>query len=392
MRRLSLTLGLLLALVAPAAPVQALSTEAQGDRTAHTTRQGTTAPRLIVTKRVTGLNQPWDVEPIGNGRLLITERDTAHLIVADKGGKHRVRFPSDKVWVAGETGLMSLAVDPLFSQNHRFYTCSGGFLSGGRHDVRVNAWTLNQAATRARFVKKLVGGFPTSTGRHGGCRLLITRNGSLLVGTGDAAIGTNPRSLESLGGKTLRLDRMTGAPWPTNPFIGAESHTRRYIQTYGHRNVQGLAQRADGSLWSVEHGPDRDDEVNLLVDGGDYGWNPVPGYNESVPMTDFDLPGKQQAARWRSGSSTLATSGASFVYGKKWGTLNGALAVAALKATRVVFLTFDTRGKLVRKNVPQILKKFGRLRSVTLAPNGDLLVTTDTDDNGGLILRVRPAS
>jgi glucose/arabinose dehydrogenase len=349
------------------------------------------APRLVVTKRVTGLSNPWDVQPIGNGRLLITERDTARLIVAGKGGKRVVRFPSDSVWVSGETGLMSLEVDPAFARNRRFYTCSGGFTDGGGHDVRVNAWSLDKSLSRATLVKKLIGGFPTTSGRHGGCRLLITRNGSLLVGTGDAAVGTNPRNLDSLGGKTLRLNRVSGAPWPANPFIDSGNKRRRYVQTFGHRNVQGLAQRANGTLWSVEHGSFRDDEVNLLVNGGDYGWHPVPGYNESVPMTDFDLPGKQYGAKWRSGDPTLATSGASFVYGKKWGSLNGALAVAALKATRILFLTFDAKGKLVRKTVPPILQRYGRLRSVTFAPNGDLLVTTDTDSGGGSVLRVRPA-
>ena len=105
--------------------------------------------------------------------------------------------------------------------------------------------------------------------------------------------GTNPRNLNSLGGKTLRLNRFTGAPWPTNPFVGSSSRTARYVLTYGHRNVQGLAQRPDGTVWSAEHGPDRDDEVNRLVTGGDYGWHPVPGYNQNVPMTDQSLPGTQ---------------------------------------------------------------------------------------------------
>ena len=95
----------------------------------------------------------------------------------------------------------------------------------------------------------------------------------------------------------LRLNRLTGKPWPSNPFIGAANGKKRYVYTYGHRNVQGLAQRRDGTLWSAEHGPDRDDEVNRLVAGGDYGWNPVPGYNESVPMTDQSLPGDQIDAR-----------------------------------------------------------------------------------------------
>ena len=184
--------------------------------------------------------------------------------------------------------------------------------------------------------------------------------------------------------------QVTGEPWPDNPFIGATNKRQRYVHTYGHRNVQGLAQRADGTLWSAEHGPDRDDEVNLLRNGGNYGWNPVPGYNESVPMTDQSLPGKQIEARWSSGVPTIATSGSSFVSGKAWGWYDGTLAVAALKASRVVFMKFDAKGAFVRSRTPAALKAYGRLRAVTALPNGDLLVTTD---NGGddAVLRVRPA-
>ena len=394
------TLGVMLSLVlaapagaasaAEAGPVGAsMAPDAKAVTLGEAERRAT--PRLVVTKRVTGLSKPWDVQPLPGGRLLITERDTARVIVAGRrGGKRVVKFPSSQVWRSGETGLTSLEVDPGFRKNRRFYTCSGGFLSGGGHDVRVNVWRLNKKMTRARFVRKLIGGFPATSGRHGGCRLLITTNGSMLIGTGDAAVGTNPRNLDSLGGKTLRVNRFTGRPWPTNPFAGA-SGKRRFVHTYGHRNVQGLAQRRDGSLWSVEHGSSRDDEVNKLVNGGDYGWNPVPGYDESVPMTDQSLPGPQVNAKWRSGDPTIATSGAAFVSGRRWGSFNGTLAVAALKASRVLFLTFDSRGKLVRKRVPPVLQRYGRLRSVTVAPNGDLLITTDGDDRTGLVLRVRPA-
>jgi glucose/arabinose dehydrogenase len=237
--------------------------------------------------------------------------------------------------------------------------------------------------------KELVGGFPTSSGRHGGCRLIVISDGSLLVGTGDAAQGTNPENLDSLGGKTIRLDRFTGAPWPGNPFIN-ENGPRRYVHTYGHRNVQGVAERADGTLWNVEQGTYRDDEVNLLVNGGDYGYNPVPGYNESVPMTDQSLPGHQVRARWRSGDPTLATSGGSFVNGAKWRALDGALAVACLKASRVVFLTFDANGKLLRARQPRALRQFGRIRQVSTSENGDMLVTTDNGGGNDVILRVSP--
>ena len=165
---------------------------------------------------------------------------------------------------------------------------------------------------------------------------------------------------------------------------------RRFVWTYGHRNVQGLAQRPDGSLWSVEQGSYRDDEVNLLVPGGDYGWNPVPGYDESVPMTDQSLPGDQQDARWSSGDPTLATSGGAWVSGKQWGSLDGTLAVGGAQgigAARSSASTPTAAGLGDRS--PARLPRFGRLRSVTSARNGDLLLTTDNGD-GDRVLRVSP--
>jgi glucose/arabinose dehydrogenase len=346
-------------------------------------------PPLTVTRVVTGLDHPWDVRPLPDGALLFTQRDRATLSLWRDGHVDPVAFPSDSIWVSGETGLMGLAVDPAFASNHLVYTCQGWKLPGGGHDVRVVSWRLDDSETRATLVRPLVTGLPSTSGRHGGCRLLITRDGALNVGTGDAATGTNPESLTSLGGKTLRLDRMTGEPWPSNPFIHASNPVTRYLTSFGHRNVQGLAQRADGTLWSIEQGTYRDDEVNLIQDGGDYGYDPVPGYNESVPMTDQSLPGTQIAAKWSSGKSTLATSGGTFVPDTaRWGSLRGALAVAALKASLVLFVTFDAHGRLVRSVAPPALRHYGRMRTVVGAPNGDLLVTTDNGGGHDVILRV----
>ncbi len=375
----TLVAALLLTLAAPVAPALAC------DRA----DPGRAAPALRVTRMVTGLDHPWDVQEIGGGRLLITERSRPRLDVWEAGRTTRVTFPEDSVWVSGETGLMSLAVDPDVASTGRFYTCQGARTAAG-HDVRVIAWHYDDANHAATRIEDVLTGLPAGSGRHGGCRLLILRDGSMLVGTGDAASGTNPENLRSLGGKTLRLDPHTGAPWPSNPFIHSPSRTKRYVHTYGHRNVQGLGQRRDGSLWSVEQGTYRDDEVNLLHNGGDYGYNPVPGYNENVAMTNGKLPGRQYAARWRSGNPTLASSGGSWVYGRQWRDLNGTFAVAALKAERVVFLRFDARGHLRRARTPSALRTFGRLRSITQVAGGDLLVTTDNGDGNDAVLRVHP--
>jgi glucose/arabinose dehydrogenase len=347
-------------------------------------------PGLRVRRLVTGLDNPWDVKRLPGGTLLITERDRARLSAFKNGRRTTVTFPSGSIWVSGETGLMSLAIDRGFADNRRFYTCSGWNKTGGGHDIRVNAWRLSRDAGRARRVETLLAGFPTTSGRHGGCRLLVTRSGALMVGTGDAAVGTNPRNLRSLGGKTLRMNPATGKPWPGNPFRNARNKNKRYVYTYGHRNVQGLAQRRDGTVWSVEHGSYRDDEVNLLRGGGDYGWHPVPGYNETVPMTDHSLPGRQVSARWSSGDPTVATSGASWVHGKQWGRLNGTLAVAALKASRVIFMKFGREGRLKWTVAPKKLRQLGRLRSVTATPAGALLITTDNDGGDDEVLRVSP--
>lgn len=347
-------------------------------------------PRLRVRRVVEGLENPWDVKRLPGGTLLVTERDRARLSAYSAGDLTTVDFPGNRIWVSGETGLMSLEVDPDFTENRTFYTCSGWEKEGPGHDVRVVAWELSEDETAATRLRTVVAGLPTTSGRHGGCRLLIARNGALHVGTGDAAVGTNPRTLTSLGGKTLRVDPATGRPWPGNPFENADSKRKRYVFTYGHRNVQGLAQRRDGSVWSVEHGSYRDDEVNKLRKGGDYGWHPVPGYDESVPMTDQSLPGRQVNARWRSGNPTLATSGAAWVYGKKWGRLSGTLAVAALAANRVVFMKFSPSGKLRWTRSPDRLRQLGRLRSVTLTPSKDLLLTTDNDGGSDAVIRVSP--
>ena len=386
MRPLVLTVsGLLCATTVLAGP---FSAPAQSTDTTRLERAK--VPTITATRMVRGLNLPWDAKYTRGGRILITERESGHLLTWRAGKLRRVSFPSSKVWAASETGLMSLAADPDYTRTRRFYTCQGGFTAGGGHDVRVIAWRLNRAATKATRIKALLTGLPTSSGRHGGCRLLIAGNGALIVGTGDAAVGTNPQDLTSLGGKTLRLDRKTGAPWPKNPFISSSNARSRYVLSYGHRNVQGLAQRSDGTVWSVEHGTSRDDEVNQVKGGYNFGWNPVPGYDESTPMTDQSLPGTQREARWKSGSPTLATSGAAWVRGSKWGAYEGTLAVAALKGERLMFMRFSASGKYLGMRTPAALRKYGRLRSVSRLPNNDLMVTTANADGQDEVLRVSP--
>ncbi|TIC85671.1 PQQ-dependent sugar dehydrogenase [Nocardioides sp. GY 10127] len=400
-RRLGTAVAALLlapGLLGAPAPAPALAAE-DGDVTARSTGGSTTdsAPAVrrarLVDVRVmkAGLDVPWDVRSIGHRTLLFTQRDSATLHTFHAGRVRKVRFPSGRVWVSGETGLMGLEVDPRFARNRRFYTCQGHTRSGGGHEVRVVAWTLSKDDRRARQRDVLVSGIPATSGRHGGCRLTVLASGALLVGTGDAATSSNPQDKTSLGGKTLRLNRFTGRPWPSNPWRHAANRKKRLVFTYGHRNVQGVMQRRDGTLWSIEHGTYRDDEVNLLRAGGNYGWDPGPGYDESAPMTDHSLPGRQRSARWRSGNPTVAPSGGTFVQGKEWGPLAGTMAMAVLKDSEMFFLRFDADGRFVRSRRPAQLTHYGRLRTVVQLPGGDLVALTSNGDGNDKLLRITPA-
>ena len=346
-------------------------------------------PTLDITTHVDDLDLPWDVAFAGKN-LLFTERDRERLSVRLPSGEVRVLFDNPAgMWHAGETGLMGLAVDPDFDTNRRVYTCHG---NESPREIRVVRWGINAAFTSATQQADVVTGIQITSGRHGGCRLRFSSDGALFVGTGDSAVGTNPQDLGSLNGKTLRVVAGTGAPWPGNPFIDDANPVTRKIYTYGHRNVQGLALRKENEMWSAEHGPSRDDEVNKLKPGGNYGWDPVPGYDESVPMTDHDLPGRQIDAKWSSGVPTIATSGMAWLKGSRWGAWEGRLAVAALAGAELRLLEFSRKGELISQlSIAEFDGDFGRLRAVQMGPRQTLYVTTSNGGANDQIIKITPS-
>ena len=338
-------------------------------------------PDLRVTTLVSGLSRPWDIAFTPEGTMLFTQRPGVLSSRLTDGTVQTITADLSDLFANGETGLMGIVVDPRFSSNRRFYTCQGH--TGP--EVQVIAWTINTDYTAAtRVADPLVGGMPASSGRHGGCRLRFGPSGYLWISTGDAATGTVPQDLTSLGGKVLRVNASTGAGVPANPFASSP-----LIYTYGHRNPQGLALRPGTSqMWSVEHGPSVDDEINLLVAGGNYGWDPVPRYNESVPMTDLvKFPGAVEA-KWSSGRPTLATSGAVFLEGRQWGVWEGRLAVATLRDSKLRLFEFTSDGAFVSQVIPPELDgTVGRLRTPMLGPDGALYVTTSNGGGADRILR-----
>ena len=354
---------------------------------AATVLAGCEPPTLRTQTIVSGRADVWEIVFTPTGTMLWTERAGAIMKRTGDGTVTQVTADLSGLRVAGETGLMGLAVDPSFRSNKRIYTCMG-WTDGSTSDVRVVPWVFDAAGTALTRQAPIVTGMPATSGRHGGCRLLFDGSRRLYVGTGDAAVGTNPQDLTSLGGKVLRVDPDTGAGSPGNPFASSGDANTRRVYSYGHRNVQGLAVRpSNGSLWSAEHGPDRDDEVNR-VQTGNFGWNPVPGYDEGVPMTDTAEFPDAVAARWSSGAPTVATAGIVWLDGDRWGTWDEHLVVATLKGQSLLVLKPETNGRLTQ--VDRLYQgTFGRIRAVRLGPDGNLYIGT-SNGSGDRIVRITP--
>jgi aldose sugar dehydrogenase len=347
-----------------------------------------TFPALDVTTVIGDLEHPWDVVAAPDGTILTGERSGRFVALRPGGQPTEVKADLADLFANSETGLMGIALASDFAQSRKVFTCQG-FRDSNTTDIRVIAWTVDADWSQLTRTGTVLTGLPVSNGRHGGCRILPRPDGTLFVATGDSARPTVSQDVGSLGGKVLHIDATTGRPAAGNPFPDSP------IYTLGHRNVQGLAVRpGTEAVYSVEQGSSRDDEVNLLRSGGNYGWRPDRNpsrYDESVPMTDPERVPGAIAAVWSSGPSTIATASGSFITGQAWGRWNGALAVGVQKGQHLMLLRLSDDGTTVADEVapPELDGKFGRIRTVSAQPDGSLLLTTDNGSDD-VVLRVTP--
>jgi glucose/arabinose dehydrogenase len=318
-----------------------------------------------------GLNHPWDLAFAPDGSILFTER-IGDVSVLRNGQRTTFNRPPDVV-AQSEGGMMGIAVDPNFNANRQIYTC---YLTAG--DVRVVRWTVSGDWRTLGGRKDLVTGMPRSSGRHSGCRTRFGPDGLLYVTTGDAAETGNSQSLGSLGGKVLRITTDGGG---VRGNIGDG-----VIFAYGFRNPQGITWRpSDGQPFVIEHGPDCHDEVTPIRAGGNGGWNPGPGYDENVSMSNFAL-GNVMAPQWDSGCPTIAPSGGTFVTSALWGDRAGQLAMAVLKGQQLRMINLNPGASDIGGAV---ITNLGRVRVAVESPfDGRLYVLTDADN--GSILQVTP--
>jgi aldose sugar dehydrogenase len=333
-----------------------------------------------------GLEHPWAMAFLPDGRMVVTERAGRMRILGLDG---RVGEPLEglpAVDAAGQCGLLDVVADPAFAQNRHLYWTYAEAGEGG-NGVAVARGRLE--GQRLVDVQVLFRQLPKVSSRlHCGSRLVVARDGTLFVGLGDRySRKDDAQNPDNHLGKVVRITAQAGVP-ADNPFIARAGH-RPEVWSLGHRNIQGAALHpGTGEVWMVEHGPQGGDEVNVVESGRNYGW-PLVTYGrnygtgtsigEEGPRAGFEQP----LTRW---VPSIAPSGMAFVTSDRYPGWKGSLLVGALRGQMVVWLTLDGRRVVAEQRLLQNLGE--RIRDVRQGPDG--LVYLLTDSPRGQVLRWVP--
>jgi glucose/arabinose dehydrogenase len=310
------------------------------------------APARVVVDRdiATGLRVPWGIAFLPDGSALVSERDTADVKrIPAAGGRPITVGHVRGVRPLGEGGLLGLAVPPGPDPGFVFAYAT---TATDNRVLRI-AWDGSRLGRQTPILT----GIPRSD-HHDGGRLLVGPDSTLFVTTGDAGVPSRSQDRRSLAGKVLRIT-FDGRPAPGNPF------PRSPVYTLGHRNVQGLAFDSSGRLWASEFGEKSVDELNLLRPGGNYGW---PVHEGASRDTRYVNP----VAEW-SPTAIASPSGIAI--------LDDVVYVATLHGERL--WQVQLAGTSAAKPVALRLGDLGRLRTVTVAPDGSLWLATSNRDGRG---------
>lgn len=307
-------------------------------------------PPEVVATMASGLTVPWGLDFLPDGRAVVTERDSARVLVirpfpgAGEGEVTEVgRIP--ETLPRGEAGLLGVAVSPDFEQDRLlyFYVCT-------EEDNRVVRAELD--GDRLGETEPILTGIPGGFVHDGG-RLAFGPDGYLYVATGETGDDDLARERTGYAGKILRITT-AGDPAPGNPFEDE-------VWSWGHRNVQGLAFDDEGRLWASEFGSSSFDELNVIDAGDDYGWPVVEGEGGEPDYHDPALTWPVDKA---------SPSGLAYLDGTLW--------MAALRGERLWRIAVD--GDQATDPTAFFTREYGRLRTVAVAPDGRLWLTTSNLD------------
>lgn len=325
----------------------------------------------------TALEIPWSLSFAPDGRLFVTERPGRVRILNLAASSSELALTLNDVFAFGEAGLLGLALDSEFAQNHWVYLYYSATVPNGGNVNRI----VRYREVASRLVERVVlmDNIPAAP-IHDGGRLRLGPDGLLYVTTGDANNMSLAQDLASPAGKILRLNR--DGTTPRDNAFGSP------IYSYGHRNPQGIDWHpATGDLWSSEHGAAGNDEINVIRAAVNFGWPRIEG---AATMPGMDAPVVFYG-------SAIAPSGASFYRGQLFPGFANNFFVAALRGTHLLRLQIDGRRVVAQERLLE--GRYGRIRDVTTGPDGYLyFCTSNRDGRGGpvatddRILRIVPAS
>ena len=349
-------------------------------------RYPSSAGELTVETVTSGLEHPWGLAFLPDGRMLVTERPGRLRLVEADGKLSRPIAGLPSVMARGQGGLLGIALDSAFAQNRLVYVSFAEPRSGG-NGTSVARGRLNEQGTALGNVEVIFRQMPKiNSNMHFGSRLIFDRAGALFVTLGERySQRDQAQNPANHLGKLVRI-RPDGSTPADNP---KKEGWAPEIWSIGHRNVQGAALHPDtGQLWTAEHGARGGDEINTPKAGLNYGW-PVITYGVDYSGAKIGegtaKPGMEQPLFYWDPS--IAPSGAAFYSGPVWPAWKNSLFVGALAGQMLVRLS--TEGEKVTGE-ERLLTDIGeRIRDVVQGPDGFLYLLTDEAD--GKVLRVRPA-
>ncbi len=331
-----------------------------------------------------GLEHPWGLAFLPDGRMLVTERPGRLRIVSPDGTISEAVANVPDVFARGQGGLLDVALDPDFAGNRRIYLSYAEAGEGGASTAVARGRLKGNALHDVEVIFRQQ---PKVSGRsHFGSRLAFSADGKLFVTLGERFKFEPAQELSNHLGAIVRINPDGSVP-EDNPFVG-QPGARPEIWSYGHRNVQAAAIHPEtGALWAIEHGPRGGDELNVAEAGRNYGWplvswgrhydgRPIPD-----PPTRPDLA--QSLFQW---TPVIAPSGMTFYTGERFPAWQGDLLVGGLVAKAIVRLRQD--GDEITE--AERIELEARIRDVVEGPQGAIYALTD--EERGRILRLTPAS
>ena len=343
---------------------------------------------VVLTK---GLAQPWAVEPLPNGDLLVTEKPGRMRIITAKGELHEPIAGVPALESRGHGGLLDVALSPKFPSDSTVFWSYTEPREGG-NATSVARGVLTADRSRLTDVRVVFRALPVYDGnKHFGSRLAFGPDGMLYVTLGDRSdkpMRPQAQRLDSHMGKILRIEPDGSVP-RDNPFVG-RGGARPEIWSLGHRNIQAAAFDAEGRLWEVEHGTRGGDELNLIERGKNYGWSEVAyGIEYSgqpIPNSVTAREGTQQPVYYW--DPVIAPSGMQFYSGDAFPAWRGSLFIGGMRALSLVRLSLD--GTKVKGEEHLLTDRGQRIRDVRQGPDGALYVVTDAAN--GELWKIAPRS